>query len=656
MAVSLRLRSGSSSEPSSIARHRATASRKKVDGIFASHISSTDYPRTTVDTVFPLTSKIHKTLSQSGSITKRDIVGVIHLGATYSCCGYGWTDSRGSLVYHVLDNWMGCQNCPKEDPRRTLSDMLLAKPSGDLLAIGYKAHKDHLSCSSGQRKKLLYLENFPALLSSNDQLAQPITNGTCAVGVNGAGLFRSVLDKLRSLVLDDLTQRLIITSAADVRDVKWYVTVADIEVRNNMESMVLPVCRNYMNVSTVYKRDVIATFLAPLENRPRRPATWSANQRASQRNVGTSGFLLLDIGTYHTEVSYFTICGNVVCPAYSRKIPVGGQTISTALYKIMEDIFGSKVLSTYKAENYEGFVEILNCLEKAKRNAELNQKLACHLPFSFEAHFKRKFGKHLAEKVKQKGHYYDSVNNCVMLDTQLVRHIFKPFIDKLVDLITEVLREENLLHGGLVTVYAVGGTADNPYVRGLLEQSLPFLRMKRHSDQAILPVVGTLKQALSGTSTVKNLETFRTLQSAYTIGVTAVGHCDFMKSLSVKNLSVIKNAFIPIIQKDEYLTGSPDQAYTHHFCAATFSQNSILIRVFFSDVEQKGSVSVDTMECLSQLHLHIPEEKRGETTGERFFFRVSLTFMRDPNGVGIQAKDTNGVLYGSCRIFKNVYK
>lgn len=107
MAVNLRLRSGSSSEPSSVARHRATASRKKVDGIFASHVSSTDYPRTTVDTVFPLTSKIHKTLSQSGSITKRDIVGVIHLGATYSCCGYGWTDSRGSLVYHVLDNWMG---------------------------------------------------------------------------------------------------------------------------------------------------------------------------------------------------------------------------------------------------------------------------------------------------------------------------------------------------------------------------------------------------------------------------------------------------------------------------------------------------------------------------------------------------------------------
>lgn len=69
-------------------------------------------------------------------------------------------------------------------------------------------------------------------------------------------------------------------------------------------------------------------------------------------------------------------------------------------------------------------------------------------------------GKHLAEKVKQKGHYYDSVDNCVQLDTQLVRLIFKPFIDKLVDLITEVLREENLLHGRLVTVYAVGGTAE----------------------------------------------------------------------------------------------------------------------------------------------------------------------------------------------------
>ena len=104
------------------------------------------------------------------------------------------------------------------------------------------------------------------------------------------------------------------------------------------------------------------------------------------------------------------------------------------------------------------------------------------------------------------------------------------------------------------------------------------------------------------------------------------------------------------------MTGSPDQTYTHHFCAATLSQNSILIRVFFSENEQRGNISLDALECISQLHLHVPEEKRGGTTGERFFFRVTLTFMRDPDGVCIVVKDTNGVLYGSCRIFKNVYK
>lgn len=91
---------------------------------------------------------------------------------------------------------------------------------------------------------LLLLLLLFLLCSLKDQLAQPITNGTCALGVNGAGLFKSVLDKFRSLVLDDLTQRLIINSAADVRNVKWFVTVADIEVRNNMESMVLPVSQS----------------------------------------------------------------------------------------------------------------------------------------------------------------------------------------------------------------------------------------------------------------------------------------------------------------------------------------------------------------------------------------------------------------------------
>ncbi|OQV24897.1 hypothetical protein BV898_01479 [Hypsibius exemplaris] len=114
------------------------------------------------------------------------------------------------------------------------------------------------------------------------------------------------------------------------------------------------------------------------------------------------------------------------------------------------------------------------------------------------------------------------------------------------------------------------------------------------------------------------------------------------------------NAFVPFVKKDEYLTGR-DHSSVHSFFAASPIQESILVRVFFvENLERCGIVYADTMQCVSQLQLHIPLEKRGISTGKLFVFHVLMRFVQEPEGLTVTVKDADGIVYGCCRIIRSV--
>lgn len=379
-------------------------------------------------------------------------------------------------------------------------------------------------------------------------------------------------------------------------------------------------------------------------------ATEHSSHLLTTRNSRKS-FISLHCGSKSSEVTYFTVTGTVIYPVVHKRKNVGGDALSGALYHLLKQTFGEKMLSSYRDENYEGYTDLLCAVEKSKHLFQKNHDMVLHVPFSFSQHFSRKTKTKILEHPNRMGFLYHPTDNTVIIPHDVIAPMFTNLADQLADLIKDALNEvPPVLNVSMVPIYLTGGLGRNGFLQCLL-------RAKLGSFKVILASKPTLALLYGALCSVP-LTSAKTRQSALMLGMTAAAHYDretlHPQAVTFKDHAVFCNAFIPFVMKNEYLTSADHEAH-HSFFAASPQQESILIKIFFSERDQEPLYE-DRMECVSQLQLYIPLEKRGVATGRLFVFEVILKFEEQPEGILVTVKDSDGVVYGTSRILRPVVR
>ncbi|OQV24902.1 hypothetical protein BV898_01484 [Hypsibius exemplaris] len=475
--------------------------------------------------MFPITSGLRSQLLFSHAADRvLKVFACIRLGSMFSSAGYGWTDEHGKEIIHVIDNWTGCNHCPERDNRRTLSEVLLSvKSKAEILAFGYDAHKAYLNATVRKRRKMVYKKNYTDLFEQEP--ADHVTDGAAVMELDVLHLGIAIIRQFQQVILEDIRKLGLSRSPPPFGTISWTVVVnteaAKVNAVKIVSSIPLENCR------VVLHRDVTASHIAGQVKKARIVAAGNSLCRyissppltkSPKAPSSLSPFMMIKSGAFSTEISAIAVEGKVLYPSVSKTAPFGGQSVSDGFYNLLVMMFGEEMLVTYKQENYEGHVDFLCAIEKAKRNVKRGQSASLHLPFSFSQHFKKKSARKskLADHAHRAGCRFNSASNAVIVEPAAVLAIFQTVVNRVTSLLEEVLNEDQTKNG--VPVYLTGGLTKSGLFRELVREAFP--------QRTFTPMEDIVTVTLSGALAGQDGAEFKTLQSSLTVGITAAAHCE----------------------------------------------------------------------------------------------------------------------------------
>ncbi|XP_055346352.1 uncharacterized protein LOC129593884 [Paramacrobiotus metropolitanus] len=578
----------------------------------------------------------------------KHITAGIDIGSKFISAGYTLQYTDGSEECHIFDRWPVCRHCPQNDSRMPLSEALLEIPSGKLVALGYEAHIRYLNASQRQRKKLMLIRDLSKNVFMEDA-DRNVTNGTTALDTSYMTFGTEALLQLQKIMVTEMNGTLNKNAEEKIliSNITWIIT-ADTEFhKKNLEKILAAL--DLAPYKIILRSNAVLAYLAGSNVPLLLPATSPRILTAMPRS--THKFISMHISAKKTTITYATVEDGILFPAVRKTMEYGEQKISDALCRLLQTTFGVTMIQSYKKENYEGYVDLVGGIEKAKHLMRMDHDLVVHVPFSFCSHFHKKSKAKIADCPSRMGYKFNPTDNSISIPYSVVVKPFSEYIEKVIGLLHQCLQDQPPDLNATVPTYVTGVFAENILFLELLRSKLNGYDVLVQSEAKFAPLLG----ALAGQS----IKSAKMLRSLYTVGLTAAAHCD-REALHVplartpSSESYFCDAFIAFVKKDQYLPGR-DYAVRKSFFAATPNQQSIWVRVFFApEAVQVGTVCEDDMECVAQLHLQVPLEKRGVTTGKLFVFEVAVEFEAEPSGVHIVVQDIDKVILGSARVVRPV--
>ncbi|KAK3097741.1 hypothetical protein FSP39_012697 [Pinctada imbricata] len=407
------------------------------------------------------------------------LVAAIDFGTTFS--GYAFSSENtfkaDPLKMYTIQRWEG--GGPIANLSFKTPTVLLLTPEGKFDSFGYAAENKYLSLVENETQKgWRYFKHFKMQLYKNRDVGRRMKLKDDQGGeMDAKDVFAMCIEFLKDSVYKTASS---MNPDLQEDDIFWVLTVPaiwDDESRQFMRKAAFMAGISEKQLALALEPEAAAIYCKHLEFYRK---TQGKEAVMAQFDPGTK-FMVADLGggTIDITVLEVTTSNSLRELKNASGGPYGGKCVDAEYAKFLREVFGTKVISVFEAENHEDYLTMIREFEVKKRKQDMkpNSFVTIELPVSLTEEAKKQSGKNMQETISSAPCKYITMGEIkysagkIRVQGTIMRELFKPSIDGTLKEINTLLNSDEM--EDVSTILLVGGFSDCSYIQAAIREAFP---------------------------------------------------------------------------------------------------------------------------------------------------------------------------------------
>ncbi|CAG2215809.1 unnamed protein product [Mytilus edulis] len=442
---------------------------------------------------------------------KRQYIVGVDFGTTYTGYAYATVkDLKTDSFTYCTAEWKGTNLWSKKAPTSIMMD-----ENKQCVAFGYEADSQYFNLlAADEHTDYYYFTQFKQVLYNQILARTTKISDITGKEMKAIDVFSQAIQFVRRHIQRQVKQ----TNAIDLKDEELYFVLTVPSTKGDAAETFIKDAAKQAGLQDdnfcIAEEPIVSSMFCLGLRTTRIQSRFDATVKSGMK------YMVIDLGGAYTDITVYQIQLNStiqeVVPQGGG--PWGGTSVDDKFITLLEDIFGETVMTRFKTEQLEDYIDLCRQFESRKRMVKINQEndIDISMPGSFISLLKQIRKMSIGEAAKQI-HLDDDEIRCsgqkLFLPAKCFKRLFEQTLASLITSVGKILSNTKL--SDLKTMIMVGGFSECELVMHAVKAEFGGNSMKIITPaEAGLAVVkgavlyGHLK--LTATTKIPELEHFTT--------------------------------------------------------------------------------------------------------------------------------------------------
>ena len=311
--------------------------------------------------------------------------------------------------------------------------------------------------------------------------------------------------------------------------------------------------------------------------------------------------------------------------------PWGGTTVDQAFLRFLESILGGDVMTRFRNEHKDDFIDLMRKFEVKKRSVEpdMSSKVTIKIPISVHELYREINDSEIRDSLRKNPKLNEKITfagDKLRVEADVMKRMFEESCDNIVRHLKEIFKEPTVQGTG--TILMVGGFSESPMVRYAIEKGFADRRTIVPHEAGLAVLKGAVIYGHSDHVITSRI-------SRYTYGIKMYNdfipgvHSEDKKVIKTNGKASVQGVFSKLVEAGQSVSQDDYHDYYQGIQYSPFSKghSSFTIKLFASP--EKDPKYVDDPGCIPVGEVCVDcRDRYGRVSGAY----VTLVFWRNRTG------------------------